>query len=262
MSDADTPAAPAEALPDVPPAAEPVKDAQAAAALLKQLFPALFAGAPKPIMLKVQQAIEARAPGRFTKKALSGFLARHTAATSYLIALSKAEQRLDLDGQPAGPLSDEHREAARKMLAERRERVRARDAEMEAARRWRLDLLQGFETSTLSRPNFCALKGIEEAQLDALLAQAREERASLPPRQDHAPRRDVPPRRERSEGAGRPEQRREPRPGPRPEGRGPRTEGRGPRPEGQGPRPEGRGPRPEGQGPRPGGRGPRPPVKR
>lgn len=190
----NVPAAPEE----TPAAIEPVREAQAAGALLKQLFPALFSGGPKPIMLKVQQAIEARAPGRFTKKALSGFLARHTAATSYLIALTKSEQRYDLDGQPAGELSAEHREAAKKLLAERRERVKAREQEMEAARRWRLDLLHGFETTKLSRTNFCALKGIAEEQLDALLEQAKAERAALPPAAPRGePRRDArPPRRD------------------------------------------------------------------
>ena len=190
----DQAAAPAEA---PAPAGAPVTEPQAAAQLLKQLFPALFAGAPKPIMLKVQQAIEARAPGRFTKKALSGFLARYTAGTSYLIALTKAEQRVDLDGNPAGPVSDEHRAAAKKLLAERRERQRTREQEMEAARRWRLDLLRAFEGTALSRANFCALKGIEEAQLDALLAQAREERAALPPPAPRADRGDRPHRGER-----------------------------------------------------------------
>lgn len=211
----ETPAAPADA-PATPEAIEPVRDAQAAAALLKQLFPALFSGGPKPIMLKVQQAIEARAPGRFTKKALSGFLARHTASTSYLIALTKSEQRYDLDGQPAGELSSEHREAAKKLLAERRERVKAREQEMEAARRWRLDLLHGFETTKLSRTNFCALKGIAEEQLDALLEQARAERAALPPAAPRGePRRDGrPPRRDDRRDA-RPPRRDGGRPAPR-----------------------------------------------
>lgn len=178
MSEEQVPAPAEESA--APPA--PVNEAHAAGQLLKQLFPALFAGAPKPIQLKVQQAIEARAPGRFTKKALSAFLARHTGGTGYLIALTKSEQRYDLDGQPAGPLSEEHREAAKQQLAARRERQRAREQEMEAARRWRQDLLRAYETSSLSRANFCTLKNVPEAQLDALLAQAREEKAAMPPR--------------------------------------------------------------------------------
>jgi ProP effector len=173
---------------EAPTTVEPVREPQQAGVLLKQLFPALFSGIAKPIQLKVQQAIEARAPGRFTRKALSGFLARHTASTSYLIALTKSETRFDLDGQPAGELSAEHREAAKKALADRRERHRAREQEMETARRWRLDLLRDFEETKLSRANFCSLKNVPEAQLDVLLEQARIERSTPPaaaPRRDH-----------------------------------------------------------------------------
>ena len=77
MSEDNSPTPPAANAPN-PPSPAAAGDAQQAAALLKRLFPALFSGAPKPIMLKVQAAIEARAPGQFTKKALSTFLARHT----------------------------------------------------------------------------------------------------------------------------------------------------------------------------------------
>lgn len=163
------------------PVQEPVREAQAAGELLKQLFPALFGRPAKPIQLKVQQAIEARAPGRFTRKALSGFLARHTASTSYLIALTRSSTRFDLDGQPAGEISTEHREAAQAALAERKSRQQERERSMEDARRWRQDLLRDFERTALSRPNFCALKGVEDAQLDALLAQARTEHREGPP---------------------------------------------------------------------------------
>jgi sRNA-binding protein len=44
------------------------------------------------------------------------------------------------------------------------------------AQRERALLLRAFESSPLSKANFCALKRISEAELDAQLAQAREER--------------------------------------------------------------------------------------
>jgi len=37
-------------------------------------------------------------------------------------------------------------------------------------------LLRAFDSSPLSKANFCALKRMSEAELDALLAQARAER--------------------------------------------------------------------------------------
>jgi hypothetical protein len=44
------------------------------------------------------------------------------------------------------------------------------------ARRQRAQLLRTFEQSPLSKANFGALKGLSEAALDALLAQARADR--------------------------------------------------------------------------------------
>ena len=44
------------------------------------------------------------------------------------------------------------------------------------AQRERAMLLRSFESSPLSKANFCALKGMTEAALDAALAQAQAER--------------------------------------------------------------------------------------
>ena len=199
---ADTAAATApEAVPApvAPVAAAPAMSAAECAEQLKQRFPALFAGAPKPIKLRVQADIQARAPGVFTKAVLSAFLRRHTGGTGYLIALSKASHRLDLDGQPTDPVSDEHRQAALDELARRRAITQARRAEEDQARRDRAHLLRDFEKTTLTEANFCALKGLTPEQLQATLAQARQEAAEAPPREM------------------------------RHEGRGPRPDGRGPR---------------------------------
>ena len=48
------------------------------------------------------------------------------------------------------------------------------------ARRNRAALLRTFEGSTLTRANFCALKGMSDAALEAQLVLAREERKSHP----------------------------------------------------------------------------------
>lgn len=168
----------ASAAPPQPGSADP----QACAAALKQLFPALFGGAPKPVKLRIQADIQERAPGQFTKQQLSAFLRRHTGGTSYLIALTRAKHRFDLDGQPAGELSDEHRNAAQEELTRRRGITQARRAEEDNARQQRAQLLRDFSRTTLTPANFCALKGIAADQLDALLAQARQEEAEQPPR--------------------------------------------------------------------------------
>jgi sRNA-binding protein len=198
------PAVPANApIPEMSPAA--------CAARLAALFPALFKGAPKPLKLRIQADIQQRAPGLFTRRTLSAFLHRHTTTTAYLVALSQAKERFDLDGAPAGELADEHREAAVAELARRRalheerraaENAARRAAEVQArqahaaadqARRERSLLLRAFDTSTLTRANFCALKRIDEAELDALLATARQEAAQAA--FDHRPPRPADPAR-------------------------------------------------------------------
>jgi sRNA-binding protein len=174
----------------------------ACAARLAELFPAVFGpGAFKPLKLRIQADIQQRAPGIFTKKALSIFLHRHTTSNGYLRALVGAPQRVDLEGQPAGDVADEHRQAAVAEMERRRaiheaRRAAERDAQRaanEAARRareadadareQRSTLLRSFESTTLTHKNFCALKGVAEAELDALLVQARlerEQRAQAP----------------------------------------------------------------------------------
>ncbi|MFM2057988.1 MAG: hypothetical protein RLY71_2373 [Pseudomonadota bacterium] len=156
---------------------------------LGELFPALFGGAPKPLKLRIQADIQQRAPGVFTKQVLSAFLRRYTGGTAYLLALTRTKQRFDLDGQPAGELSEEHLEAARTELNRRRELNQARREQEDQQRRNRLALLHDFERTTLTRANFCALKGVDPDELDGLLEIARREASEAPP----APQRREPP---------------------------------------------------------------------
>ena len=209
----------------------------ATAARLAELFPALFKGQPKPLKLRIQVDIQERAPGVFSKQALSAFFRRYTGATSYLIAVSKGAQRFDLDGQPAGELTEEHRKVAADELARRRTNANAKRELEQTERRNRASLLRDFETTKLTTANFCALKGVAPEALDGLLAQARAEAledAQRPQRPHHGHGR---PEHGRREGQGRPGG----HPGGNPGNGGPRREGQGPRREGQA-RGEGRGP--------------------
>ena len=111
----------------------------ACAALLAERFPALFAaGRPLPIKLRIQADIQQRAPGVFNKKSLSVFLHRHTTITAYIKALLAAPHRFDLDGQPAGEIAQEHRDAAvaeieRRLAIVQARRVAEREAQRQAA---------------------------------------------------------------------------------------------------------------------------------
>ncbi len=105
------------------------------AARLAELFPALFAPPVKPIKLRIQADLQARAPGAFSRRVLSVFLHRHTTSTAYIKALVHLGHRFDLDGQPAGEIAAEHREAAVAELARRREIMeKRREAERQTQR--------------------------------------------------------------------------------------------------------------------------------
>jgi ProP effector len=173
-TETSAPAAPIAA-PPRPAPAEP--NLAACAQRLKEISPALFGGAPKPLKLRIQVDIQQRAPGVFTKSALSAFFRRHTGSTAYLLAVANGQQRFDLDGQPAGEIADEHRKAARDELARRRANHEGRRALEAQQRHNRAGLLYDWERTTLTRANFCALKQVAEAELDGLLAIAREEAA-------------------------------------------------------------------------------------
>lgn len=216
---------------------------------LKQRFPALFAGSPKPLKLKIQADIQERAPGVFSKAALSAFFRRFTGSTSYLIALTRARQRFDLDGQPAGELAQEHRDAAEQELARRRNITQERRAAEEEQRQQRQRLLRDFERTTLTLANFCALKGLTPEALEETLAQARVEAVEMAAaRPAFAPQGERRPPQDRRPGAG---PRRDGPGGDRPRHAGPRNGpgngSRGPRREGDAPR---NGPRREGDAPR------------
>jgi ProP effector len=188
------PAAPVGALAPAPAGAATVTMTPAdCAQRLKALFPALFGGAAKPLKLRIQVDIQERAPGVFSKAVLSAFFRRHTGSTSYLIAVTRMSHRYDLDGQPAGEISEEHRQIALDELKRRRAGQEARRELEEQQRRNRATLLRDYQATTLTKANFCALKGVAVDELDGLLEIARGEAAE---RARQAPAfRSAPPRR-------------------------------------------------------------------
>ena len=148
---------------------------------LKKLYPALFSNPPKPLKLRIQADIQARAPGQFTKPQLSAFLRRYTGSHAYLNALVKATHRFDLDGNPGDELSDEHRNAATEELARRRANTQARVALEHEQRANRATLLKEFEANTLPEAEFATAKGIAEGELQPLIERARKEALEPPP---------------------------------------------------------------------------------
>lgn len=181
-------AAPAPLAAGGAPAPQPGPSVADTARLLAERFPALFgAGVIKPIKLRIQADIHERAPGVFSKKALSLFLQRHTTATAYLRALvAEGATRTDLDGQPAGDIAAEHRDAAGVELERRRAIVEAKkQAAREAARASRQEARQN------ARPEQPA-------------SSSRPDRAPRPPRPDAGQQRARPPQAGVPRGPGRP----------------------------------------------------------
>ena len=72
----------------------------------------------KPLALKIDASILARYPD-FDRKNLRIALRTHTASTKYLKSVDRGGERFDLDGKPAGEVSDEQRQHAAAMLKER-----------------------------------------------------------------------------------------------------------------------------------------------
>ncbi len=72
----------------------------------------------KPLALKIDAAIHERFP-EFDRKSLRAALRMYTGATRYLKAVERSAERFDLDGNPAGEVTDEQRAHAATTLKER-----------------------------------------------------------------------------------------------------------------------------------------------
>ena len=131
MNTDTTPAQPEQTV-----AAKPRIEPRALLQRLQQASPAF--GECKPLALKIDAAILARFP-EFDRKTLRAALRMHTASTRYLKAVERASERFDLDGNPAGEVTEEQRAHASATLKERfatvaRQQREKREAE-EAERR-------------------------------------------------------------------------------------------------------------------------------
>lgn len=219
-----TPRAPTEKAPafnaDAAPAPRTEPSVADTARLLSKHFPALFGeGVIKPIKLRIQADIHHRTPGVFTKKALSFFLQRHTTRTAYLRALvAEGATRIDLDGQPAGDISAEHRDAAGVELERRRATFEAKKhAEREVSRDSRddaqqlrqpqpplvsqkSDVSQSTSAATGERADTRAARSVQFTPSD------RPARSARPSRPGQAPERSRPPRPGKPQGAPRPDE--------------------------------------------------------
>lgn len=103
----------------------------------------------KPLAIGIDKQLLARLPG-LEKKVLRVALSLHTHSMRYLKGMEKATHRFDLEGQPADPVTDEHRQHAsdtirerlKKQAEERRAKQKAeKEAEAERIKEEKLALL-------------------------------------------------------------------------------------------------------------------------
>ncbi|MFA5083200.1 MAG: ProQ/FinO family protein [Hydrogenophilaceae bacterium] len=87
-----------------------------------------------PLAIGIHKTILERLP-ELTKVQVSKAMRIHTTSTRYLKAMAKAEQRFDLDGNPAGEVTAEQREAAKKLVMERINRANERKKAEEEKRK-------------------------------------------------------------------------------------------------------------------------------
>lgn len=128
---------------EAPVSAEPQNAAAAVRLEPRAMLKRLQAESPafrdwKPLALKIDASILARFP-EFDRKNLRIALRMHTASTKYLKAVERGAERFDLDGNPAGEVTQEQRQHAATTLKERfaavaRQQRELREAE-EAERR-------------------------------------------------------------------------------------------------------------------------------
>jgi ProP effector len=131
-----------EAMTDSP--NNPIAAARQLLLSLEKQFPVFQSGAP--LAIGIDKQLFARMPD-IDKKTLRTALRLHTGSTRYLKAMEKAEHRLDLDGNAAGEITQEHRTLAsttlkdrfKKSAQQRKEKLQAEkeavQAEKEAAER-------------------------------------------------------------------------------------------------------------------------------
>ena len=98
----------------------------------------------KPLALRIDASICERMP-EVDRKSLRSALRMYTASTRYLKAVERSQQRFDLDGQPAGDVTEEQRTHASATLKDRFAAVAKQQKEKreaEAAEKRRTEKLQ------------------------------------------------------------------------------------------------------------------------
>jgi len=121
---------------NVPAAPHP---AGATLALLLATFPVFRDG--QPLAIGIHKTLRQRLP-ELKDADLRLALRRHVSSTKYLKAIANGDRRYDLDGQPAGEISAEHKQEALDALKERFRKAAERQRETEQEKQHQAKLQQ------------------------------------------------------------------------------------------------------------------------
>jgi len=114
------------------PTTHPVQAARALLKHLEQTFQVFRTASP--LSVGIDKALIARMP-ELDRKVLRIALGLHTNSVRYLKAMEKAQTRLDLDGNTAGEVTEEHRKHASDVLRERFKKAAEQRKEKERVER-------------------------------------------------------------------------------------------------------------------------------
>ena len=106
---------------------EKITNSKELIAYLSELFPACFiaAGEARPLKIGIFQDLAARLADdtRVSKTLLRSALRQYTSSWRYLHGLRPGVLRVDLDGNPAGELTEEHVTHAKAALKESKDKI-------------------------------------------------------------------------------------------------------------------------------------------
>lgn len=106
---------------------EKITNSKELIAYLSELFPACFiaAGEARPLKIGIFQDLAARLADdtRVSKTLLRSALRQYTSSWRYLYGLRPGVLRVDLDGNPAGELTEEHVTHAKAALKESKDKI-------------------------------------------------------------------------------------------------------------------------------------------
>lgn len=112
---------------------EKLKNSKEVIAYIAECFPKCFTleGEAKPLKIGIFQDLADRLADdpKVSKTQLRAALRQYTSSWRYLHGVKPGEVRVDLDGNPAGELDEEHVEHAKTALAESKAKVQARRKE-------------------------------------------------------------------------------------------------------------------------------------